>query len=319
VQVAGKHLFAAHVAPGGHGQVAPPLVPRQQTPLVQSLLPIQPRPSAHTSQAEPPQSTSVSKPFTTWSLQLAATHLFNGRLHDAEVGQGQSVVPLAPRQQIPLLQSAGTPHPMPAPQSKATPPDIPVCWNAAGSAGVVPIVMTTFPPEPRLSLFNTTCVGLVLLTVAVTASASPTPLIAAAILPAIVFASGDPLVRMSVWPAAGVDPLLNSKMTAAWPPSERVNVIPFVNGGAPTAVMLPLAAAAVWTTAHVALQVPQPLALPSSQLSAPLVRPSPQIAVHTDGFDVVQENGSSTVHDESQPSPAAVFRSSQTSGTCRLT
>src|SRR5207237_662863 len=69
------------------------LVAPSQTPLVQSIAPAQPLPSAHFAQL-PPQSVSVSEPFFTVSVHVTGRHFF--AVHVA------------------LAQSAGTSHAFPS-------------------------------------------------------------------------------------------------------------------------------------------------------------------------------------------------------------
>jgi hypothetical protein len=102
--------FPPHVAPQSTSVSLPFFIvslhvgtwhlPPVHTPLVQSAAPLQAFPSAHffpcPSQVLPPQSVSVSVPFFTPSLHVAATH----------------VVPL----HTPLAQSVPTVHPPPVPQ-----------------------------------------------------------------------------------------------------------------------------------------------------------------------------------------------------------
>src|SRR5206468_2620373 len=66
---------------------------------------------------------------------------------------------------------------------------------------------------------------------------------------------------------------------------------------------------------QVAEQQSPSVVLPSSQVSAPRSRPSPQTGVQVEGLPA-QVQPSSTAHAEAQPSPSIALPSSQVSAPC---
>src|SRR5262249_11436458 len=153
-------------------QPEPVRLPTQQTPLPQSVSAMHPEPSPHLLLQEPPQSWSVSSPLSTPSVQVAARQVF--------LVQALPWTSVPVLQQTPLRQSGWSPRRPRAAQWWRWPPLIPEKPAVGGWIATVPL-------NPGLPLMSSTCVPPNwLLMLALTASATPTLLMAAEIRPAMV-------------------------------------------------------------------------------------------------------------------------------------